>query len=58
MAGRSAQCQFKKEAYPRAVFSEGLAIDYKWFDKWNIKPRYPFGHGLRWVVEPSRWAAD
>lgn len=42
-----ADLQIKKEAYPRAVFSEGLAIDYKWFDKWDIAPRYPFGYGLR-----------
>ena len=33
--------------YPRAVFSESLAIDYKWFDKWDIKPRFEFGFGLR-----------
>lgn len=35
------------EKHPRTVFTEGLAIDYKWFDKWNIEPRYEFGYGLR-----------
>ena len=30
-------------------FREGLAIDYKWFDKWNIEPRFPFGFGLRYA---------
>lgn len=39
--------QGARELYPRAVFSEGLAIDYKWFDKWEVKPRYEFGFGLR-----------
>lgn len=29
------------------MFSESLAIDYKWFDKWDIKPRFEFGFGLR-----------
>lgn len=37
------------EVHPRAVFSEGLAIDYKWFDKWNIEPRYEFGFGLSYT---------
>jgi beta-glucosidase len=35
------------ETNPRSVFSEGLAIDYKWFDKYDITPRYEFGFGLR-----------
>ena len=39
----------QKEVHPQSVFSEGLAIDYKWFDKWDIKPRYEFGFGLRYV---------
>lgn len=38
---------------PRSVFSEGLAIDYKWFDKWNIQPRWEFGFGLRYVLVPK-----
>ncbi|KAL7422426.1 hypothetical protein Q5752_003074 [Cryptotrichosporon argae] len=38
------------EAYPRSVFSEGLAIDYKWFDKHAIVPRYEFGHGLSYTT--------
>lgn len=35
--------------YPRAIFSEGLAIDYKWFDRWDIVPRFEFGFGMRLV---------
>lgn len=27
-------------------FSEGLEIDYKWFDARNITPRFEFGFGL------------
>lgn len=38
-----------KRSYPKSVFSEGLAIDYKWFDKWSIQPRYEFGFGLRYM---------
>ena len=36
--------------YPRAIFSEGLAIDYKWFDKRGIEPRFEFGFGMRSVA--------
>lgn len=28
------------------VFTEGLYIDYRHFDKSNITPRYEFGYGL------------
>ncbi|WVQ68370.1 uncharacterized protein L199_006577 [Kwoniella botswanensis] len=38
-----------KGAYPIAKFTEGLAIDYKWFDKRNITPRYEFGYGLSYT---------
>lgn len=27
-------------------FKEGVAIDYKWFDKEGIAPRFEFGYGL------------
>jgi beta-glucosidase len=32
---------------PKSVFHEGLTIDYKWFDKQRIAPRWEFGYGLR-----------
>ncbi|EON66404.1 hypothetical protein W97_05501 [Coniosporium apollinis CBS 100218] len=34
---------------PQQNFSEGLYIDYRHFDKQDIGPRYPFGHGLSYT---------
>ena len=31
---------------PQANFDEGLYVDYRYFDKEDIEPRYPFGFGL------------
>ncbi|KAL4969866.1 glycoside hydrolase superfamily [Aspergillus stella-maris] len=31
-------------------FSEGVYIDYRWFDAKNITPRYEFGHGLSYTT--------
>ncbi|EXJ63574.1 beta-glucosidase [Cladophialophora psammophila CBS 110553] len=41
--------------YPNAIipqvdFKEGLFIDYRHFDKADIEPRYPFGHGLSFTT--------
>ncbi|KAL4930303.1 glycoside hydrolase superfamily [Aspergillus undulatus] len=30
-------------------FSEGVFIDYRWFDAKNVTPRYEFGHGLSYT---------
>lgn len=27
-------------------YSEGAAVGYKWFDRNNLEPQFPFGHGL------------
>lgn len=34
---------------PQDTFSEGLYIDYRYLNKQNITPRYPFGHGLSYT---------
>lgn len=35
-----------KNKPPKVYFKEGVAIDYKWFDQEDIKPRFEFGFGL------------
>jgi len=34
---------------PQDTYTEGLYIDYRYFDKNNITPRYAFGHGLSYT---------
>lgn len=34
---------------PQQDFTEGIYIDYKWFDKHNITPRYEFGYGMSYT---------
>ncbi|TIA92158.1 hypothetical protein E3P99_00759 [Wallemia hederae] len=35
---------------PQAYFDEGVFVDYKWFDKHEIEPRYEFGFGLSYTT--------
>ncbi|KAF5350817.1 hypothetical protein D9758_010381 [Tetrapyrgos nigripes] len=35
---------------PQSNFTEGIFIDYRWFDAQNITPRYEFGYGLSYTT--------
>lgn len=35
-----------KEYTYEATYSEGQIVGYRWYDKHNVKPAFPFGHGL------------
>ena len=32
-----------------ALYAEDLLVGYRWFDTKNVKPMYPFGHGLSYT---------
>jgi beta-glucosidase len=35
---------------PQAIYSEGLAVGYRWFDQERIEPLFAFGHGLSYTT--------
>ncbi|KAL1970220.1 hypothetical protein VTN77DRAFT_5380 [Rasamsonia byssochlamydoides] len=48
--GKGAQVLYRANAeIPQVNFTDGLYIDYRYFDKHNITPRYEFGFGLSYT---------
>lgn len=41
---------FPNDMAPQQNFTEGIYTDYRYFDKYNVTPRYEFGYGLSYTT--------
>lgn len=44
--GPGAELIYESDDVPQQNFTEGLLVDYRWFDAQKLTPRYEFGYGL------------